>query len=85
MARAALSAPRASVPCVSQRVDLADLIDALDVAQILGLSQSNSVYLYLNRYPEMPRPVVDRGPRRAKLWLRSEVEAWQRARTSSQM
>jgi len=75
-----LSDGRASVPPVAHRVDLNDLIDALDVAQILGLSQSNSVYLYLTRYPEMPRPVVDRGPRRAKLWLRSEVEAWDRKR-----
>jgi hypothetical protein len=24
------------------------------------------VYLYMRRYPEMPRPVVDRGPKRAK-------------------
>ncbi len=79
-ADALLSDGRASVHLVTRRVDLDDLIDAVDVAQILGLSQSNSVYLYLKRYPDMPRPVVDRGPRRAKLWLRSEVESWGRKR-----
>ena len=63
-----------------RRVALGDLVDATDVAEILGLSRQTSVYVYLVRYPDMPRPVVDRGPKRAKLWLRSEMEAWQRAR-----
>ena len=65
---------------MSRRVDLDDLIDATDVATILGLSRATSVYVYLNRYPDMPRPVVDRGPKRARLWLRTEVEAWERTR-----
>jgi predicted DNA-binding transcriptional regulator AlpA len=65
---------------VSRRVDLDDLIDATDVATILGLSRATSVYVYLSRYPDMPRPVVDRGPKRARLWLRTEVEAWERHR-----
>jgi len=65
---------------VSRRVDLDDLIDATDVAAILGLSRATSVYVYLSRYPDMPRPVVDRGPKRARLWLRTEVEAWERLR-----
>ena len=25
---------------------------------------------------ERPRPVVDRGPNRAKLWVRSDIQAW---------
>lgn len=57
-------------------VDVDDLVDAHEVAELLGLAHANSVYLYQRRYPDMPRPVVDRGPRRAKLWLRSEVEVW---------
>jgi len=65
---------------MARRVDLDDLIDATDVALILGLAYPNSVHVYLTRYPDMPRPVVDRGPRRAKLWLRSEIEAWQSRR-----
>lgn len=65
---------------MSRRVDLDDLIDATDVATILGLSRATSVYVYLTRYPDMPRPVLDRGPKRARLWLRSEVEDWATAR-----
>ena len=65
---------------MSRRVDLDDLIDATDVATILGLSRATSVYVYLSRYPDMPRPVVDRGPKRARLWLRTEVEAWEQRR-----
>jgi len=66
---------------VERRVVLSDLIDATDVAQILGLSRATSVYVYLQRYEDMPHPVVDRGPKRAKLWLRSEIEAWLRTRS----
>jgi glutathione-regulated potassium-efflux system ancillary protein KefG len=52
-----------------------DLIDANDVATLLGLSHRNSVYGYLSRYEDMPRPVVNLGPGRAHLWLRPEIEA----------
>jgi len=62
------------------QVDTEDLIDAHGVAELLGLSHPNSVITYQRRYPKMPRPVVDLGPRRVKLWLRSEIEAWGQAR-----
>lgn len=65
------------LPTVGRRVDLDDLIDAAEVASILGLARANSVYVYRERYSDMPRPVLDRGSRQAKLWLRSEVTAWQ--------
>ena len=68
---------------MGKNVDVDDLIDAHDVAKILGLGHSNSVYGYLRRYPSMPRPVVDRGPNRARLWLKSEVEEWQTSRSRS--
>lgn len=58
-----------------------DLIDAHDVAQILGLSHANSVSTYLRRYEDMPRPVVDLGAGRPRLWLRSEIVAWARIRS----
>ncbi len=57
-------------------VRTAALIDARAVAEILGLAQPNSVSLYQRRYPDMPRPVVNLGPKRPLLWLRPEVEAW---------
>jgi glutathione-regulated potassium-efflux system ancillary protein KefG len=53
-----------------------DLIDAQAVASLLGLSHPNSVHTYLHRYPEMPRPVIDLGPGRPRLWLRPQIEAW---------
>ena len=33
-----------------------DLIDAVEVARLLGLSHRNTVSQYLLKYPEMPRP-----------------------------
>jgi predicted DNA-binding transcriptional regulator AlpA len=64
---------------MSPRVSTEDLIDAQMVADILGLSHRNSVSLYQRRYDDMPRPVVDLGDGRVKLWLRSEIERWAEA------
>jgi predicted DNA-binding transcriptional regulator AlpA len=61
---------------MGRQVDVDDLVDAREVAELMGLAHPNSVYVYQRRYPDMPRPVVDRGSRRAKLWSRSEVAAW---------
>lgn len=59
-----------------RRVLVADLIDARDVAEILGLSHRNTVSQYQSRYPDMPRPVVNLGPGRPMLWLRPQIERW---------
>ena len=64
-------------------VNTDDLIDARAVAHELGLSHPNSVSLYQRRYPEMPRPVIDLGPGRPRLWLRPAVVAWVRARRAA--
>lgn len=61
---------------MSPNVATEDLIDAQTVADILQLSHRNSVSLYQRRYGDMPRPVVDLGDGRVKLWLRPEVEEW---------
>jgi glutathione-regulated potassium-efflux system ancillary protein KefG len=66
---------------MGRKVDVDDLIDSSAVAGLLGLAQSNTVSGYQHRYPDMPRPVVDMGQGRCKLWLRSEIERWQRSRT----
>jgi glutathione-regulated potassium-efflux system ancillary protein KefG len=65
---------------MSPRLNTEDLIDAQAVAELLGLSHRNTVSGYQRRYPDMPRPVVDLGRGRPKLWLRQEVEAWTRQR-----
>ena len=41
---------------------------------LLGLRHPNSVSTYQRRYPDMPKPVLDLGPGRPKLWLRPHVE-----------
>jgi len=60
---------------MGRKVDVENLIDVQDVAAILGLAHRNTVSEYQARYPEMPRPVVDRRGR-LKLWLRPEMERW---------
>lgn len=65
---------------MGQRVAVDDLIDAHGVAEMLGLSQRNTVSRYQQRYPAMPRPVIDLGPGRPRLWLRSEIRQWAAAR-----
>jgi glutathione-regulated potassium-efflux system ancillary protein KefG len=61
-------------------VDLDDLVDAAGVAEILGLSRVNGVFVYQARYAEMPKPVLDLGNRRVKLWSRKQMTAWQAKR-----
>ena len=61
---------------MGRKVDVDELIDAQGVADMLGLAQRNGVSLYQRRYLDMPRPVVDLGRGRCKMWLRSEIEEW---------
>jgi hypothetical protein len=58
-----------------------DLVDAQELAQILGLAHPNSVSTYQHRYGDMPRPVLDLGRGRPKLWLRPVVLDWKSARS----
>ena len=58
-------------------VNTDDLCDAHDVAALLGLSHANSVFGYMRRYDDLPRPVVTAGKGRIALWLRPDVQAWQ--------
>ena len=61
---------------MGRKVDVDELIDAQGVADMLGLAQRNTVSLYQKRYADMPRPVVDLGQGRCKMWLRAEVRNW---------
>ena len=61
---------------MGRKVDLDDLVDARGVADLLRLAQRESVSLYQRRYPAMPRPVLDLGPGRPRLWSRAAIEAW---------
>lgn len=68
---------------MGRKVDLEDLIDARGVAELLGLSQPNTVSVYQHRYAEMPQPALDLGKGRIKLWLRPEMEQWASAQTAA--
>lgn len=57
-------------------IDSDDLVDAQGVAEILHLSHRNTVSQYQRRYDDMPRPIVNLGGGRTKLWLRSEIAQW---------
>ena len=63
-------------------INTEELCDAQGVADMAGLSHANSVHTYLRRYADMPRPVIDLGPGRPRLWLRPQIEAWLDARAS---
>ncbi len=66
------------------KVDTEDLVTASEVAQLLGLSQHNSVSTYLSRYSDFPQPVVEKSGGRIRLWLRQEIGAWADSRASGQ-
>lgn len=68
---------------MTPKVDTEDLIDARGVAELLGLAHRNTVSVYQRRYEDMPRPVVDLGSGRVKLWKRSDVTAWHARRERS--
>lgn len=61
---------------MGKRIDVDDLIDANEVARLLGLAHRNSVTTYLNRYPDMPRPAVEIRESRIRLWSRPEIVTW---------
>ena len=52
-------------------------------ARLLGLSHPSAVSVYQHRYEDMPRPIVDLGRGRPKLWLRPEIERWGAAQAAS--
>jgi hypothetical protein len=71
---------RYRLPVMSPLVRTEDLVDAQELATLLGLAHANSVSTYQRRYRDMPRPVLDLGRGRPKLWLRPTVLEWKSAR-----
>ena len=61
---------------MGRKIDVDDLVDANGAAELLGLAHRNTVSVYQHRYDDMPRPVLDLGDGRIKLWLRPELESW---------
>lgn len=65
---------------MSPVVNTKDLIDAQAVARLLKLRHVNSVHTYQRRYEDMPRPVLDLGVGRPRLWLKPAMMKWLRRR-----
>lgn len=61
---------------VTPTVRTEDLIDAHGIAELLGLSHANSVSTYQRRYDDMPRPIIDLGNGRPRLWLKPQIVSW---------
>ena len=59
---------------VTPAAETDDLLDATEVAELLGLAQRTSVSVYRSRYPDFPQPVIQKS--RCLLWRRSDVLAW---------
>ena len=66
---------------MGKKVDVDDLVDAREVAAMLGLSSPRAVAVYASR--GLPDPIIDRGPNTAKLWLRQDIESWMKDRADS--
>ncbi|MGI9052818.1 MAG: helix-turn-helix transcriptional regulator [Ilumatobacteraceae bacterium] len=60
------------------KVDPADLLNAREVAAVVGLAHREAVATYRRRYGDFPAPLISKGT--CVLWLRADVEAWAAAR-----
>lgn len=57
-------------------IDPDDLLDAAQVAELLGLASASVISVYRSRYPDFPAPAIERG--RCRLWSRQDIELWPR-------
>lgn len=62
------------------QVNTEDLVDASEVAEILGLGQRQSVNTYRKRYADFPEPVLTKNSGLCTLWLRQNIEDWRASR-----
>jgi predicted DNA-binding transcriptional regulator AlpA len=65
---------------MGRKIDLDDLLDAVAVAELLGVSSQTVVATYRRRYDDFPAPVWASRGRRCQLWLRADVERWKASR-----
>jgi predicted DNA-binding transcriptional regulator AlpA len=67
---------RLSTMVLVVEVETDNLIDQRQVAALIGLGNERGVSVYRRRYPDFPKPAIDRG--HCVLWVRGDVEAWAR-------
>ena len=61
-------------------VDLDDLVDVGEVADLLGLAHKNSVTTYMRRYDDFPEPAIEFAEGKCRAWVGADIEAWIRMR-----
>lgn len=61
---------------MGRKIDLDDLLDAHDVAELLGLSSPRAVATYRARHDDFPEPAWSSRGGRCQGWLRQDVAAW---------
>jgi predicted DNA-binding transcriptional regulator AlpA len=70
----------ANVDFASVKVEVSDLLNAAEVAEVLGLSHRTAIATYRGRYADFPSPVIVKG--KCVLWLRADIRAWATARAT---
>ena len=58
------------------QVEIDDLIDSHQVAELLGLRHPNSVSTYMHRYDDFPPPIFQSRTGRSYLWSRIAITFW---------
>jgi predicted DNA-binding transcriptional regulator AlpA len=59
------------------QIDHEDLLNATEVAALLGLAHREAVATYRRRYDTFPEPIIKKGT--CVLWHRPDIEAWARS------
>ena len=64
------------------KVDPLDLLDASEVAALLGLARREAVSTYRARYEDLPEPLIAKNSGKCLLWHRADIEAWARKKAA---
>ena len=67
---------------MGRKVDLVDLIDVGEVAELLGLAHKNSVTTYMRRYEDVPKPVIEFADGKCRARLKVDVASWLEVRAT---
>lgn len=59
------------------RAEIGDLLNAAEVARLLGLAHREAISTYRRRYEDFPSPRLTKGT--CVLWLREDVVRWARS------
>ena len=65
---------------MGRKLDVDDLIDVGEVAELLGLAHKNSVTTYMRRYDDFPKPAIEFAEGKCRAWVREDVEVWRGSR-----